>query len=363
MNKKIILVTTTSSIDGYTIEQYYGIVTYQLIVGANIFKDIFASFRDIVGGQSIAYQDELIKMEEIVIDNLKNKALKFGANVILGLRLDYDEISGGGKSMFMLTATGTAAYGKLNSENAKSLNNKLNKKIISHEDLIYVIIRENLIKKINIDTYSIKDLNEIELLIKYNIESIENVIKFVNSKDYDKVNVNVDEKQLIRYFKSVSNEAISEFLQNNYFLTIKNRTFKIINNVLSEINWYDYNTIYYLLSSSNPIAHNRALNFIDTLNSKFYTESDINFINGIIKLLNTTFEKYPILKIKKGTFGKDFKIWECINCGNENSENLTECKSCNANIYGFERNLVIPDNLISNLQGRINKLKQLLVLN
>lgn len=69
MNNKIKVITTTPSIEGWTIEKYYGVVTYQLVIGANIFRDIFASFRDVFGGSVKGYQKDLQNMEQIALDN------------------------------------------------------------------------------------------------------------------------------------------------------------------------------------------------------------------------------------------------------------------------------------------------------
>ncbi len=82
MSNKIQLVTTTSSIEGWSIEKYYGVVTYQLVIGANIFRDVFSSFRDIFGGAAKGYQKDLQNMEEIALANLKKKASQLGANLI-----------------------------------------------------------------------------------------------------------------------------------------------------------------------------------------------------------------------------------------------------------------------------------------
>ncbi|MBK6910505.1 MAG: heavy metal-binding domain-containing protein [bacterium] len=101
------IVTTTQNVDGRKVEAYLGVVTGEAIVGANIFKDLFAGIRDIVGGRSAAYEDELRKAREIALEELTENAKQLGANAVLAVDLDYEVIGSGG-SMLMVSASGTA---------------------------------------------------------------------------------------------------------------------------------------------------------------------------------------------------------------------------------------------------------------
>lgn len=100
------ITTTTPSIEGRTISAYLGIVTGEAILGANIFKDLFAGIRDIVGGRSGAYEQELAKARAIALEEMTEVATSLGADAIVGIDLDYETVGGG--SMLMVTASGTA---------------------------------------------------------------------------------------------------------------------------------------------------------------------------------------------------------------------------------------------------------------
>ena len=103
------LVLTTPSIEGKKITQYFGLVSGEAILGANIFKDLFAGIRDIVGGRSAAYEKELKQAKEIAIDEMKAQARALNANAIIGVDLDYETIQvGQGGGMLMVSASGTA---------------------------------------------------------------------------------------------------------------------------------------------------------------------------------------------------------------------------------------------------------------
>lgn len=101
------IVTTTPSIEGKTIRQYLGVVVGEAIVGANIFRDLFASIRDIVGGRAGAYEEELQKARDLALGEMVAKASALGANAVVGVDLDY-EVVGQGGSMLMVSISGTA---------------------------------------------------------------------------------------------------------------------------------------------------------------------------------------------------------------------------------------------------------------
>jgi uncharacterized protein YbjQ (UPF0145 family) len=103
------LVTTTPNIEGKRISNYYGLVSGEAILGANIFKDIFASIRDIVGGRSVAYEKELRLAKDTAINEMCQQAQEMGANAVIAVDLDYETIGPGSSgNMLMVTASGTA---------------------------------------------------------------------------------------------------------------------------------------------------------------------------------------------------------------------------------------------------------------
>ncbi|MCM8748006.1 heavy metal-binding domain-containing protein [Thermomicrobiaceae bacterium CFH 74404] len=103
------IITTTNTIEGKPVKEYLGIVTGEAILGANLFRDLFAGIRDIVGGRSGAYEKELRRAREIALDEMRQAAEQLGANAIIGVDLDYETIEmGGGGGMLMVTASGTA---------------------------------------------------------------------------------------------------------------------------------------------------------------------------------------------------------------------------------------------------------------
>jgi uncharacterized protein YbjQ (UPF0145 family) len=101
------LISTTSTLDGKRISKYLGLVTGEAILGANIFRDLFAGVRDIVGGRSAAYEQELRKAKDIAVKEMTEQAQALGANAIIGVDLDYENVGQSG-GMLMVSASGTA---------------------------------------------------------------------------------------------------------------------------------------------------------------------------------------------------------------------------------------------------------------
>lgn len=103
------LITTTTTVEGRPAREYLGLVSGEAIMGANIFRDLFAGIRDVIGGRSAAYEEGLRKAKQIAINEMVQEATARGANAIIGVDLDYESISvGQGGGMLMVSASGTA---------------------------------------------------------------------------------------------------------------------------------------------------------------------------------------------------------------------------------------------------------------
>jgi uncharacterized protein YbjQ (UPF0145 family) len=101
------LITTTPNIEGKRIKEYLGIVTGEAVVGANLFKDLFAGLRDIVSGRSGAYEKELRKARNLAFEEISEAAQELGANAVIGVDIDY-EVLGEKNGMLMVSVSGTA---------------------------------------------------------------------------------------------------------------------------------------------------------------------------------------------------------------------------------------------------------------
>ena len=116
LQSQSIPLTTTSTLPGFTVLRVVDIISAESVLGINIFRDFLAAVSDIVGGRSKSMQKELRTARQTCLRELRIEAHRIGANAVIGVRLDYSEISGGGKSMLFLAASGTAVTCEPNSE-------------------------------------------------------------------------------------------------------------------------------------------------------------------------------------------------------------------------------------------------------
>lgn len=121
------IVTTTNSLEGYKIEKYLGLYSDRIVVGSGMYSEFFAGFTDIFGGRSSKFEARLNELYEIAIDKLTKTAKSKGANALVGVKLDVDEISGKNLQMFMLNIAGTAVF-------VNRIQRSLNDEIVDNND-------------------------------------------------------------------------------------------------------------------------------------------------------------------------------------------------------------------------------------
>jgi uncharacterized protein YbjQ (UPF0145 family) len=102
------LILTTPTIEGKKIIKYYGLVTGDSLLGANLYKDMFSGVRDVVGGRTSKYEEELTNARKLALESMQEKAAQKGANAIIGTRVSYHNLGGTMGNTIMVTVFGTA---------------------------------------------------------------------------------------------------------------------------------------------------------------------------------------------------------------------------------------------------------------
>lgn len=102
------IMVTTPNIEGKEIKKYYGLVNGEGLIGANVYKDIFSGVRDVVGGRTSTYEEELKKARKMAIDSMEEKAKEMGANAILNIRVKYSNLGGTMGNTILVSVNGTA---------------------------------------------------------------------------------------------------------------------------------------------------------------------------------------------------------------------------------------------------------------
>ena len=104
------LILNTPNIEGKKINEYFGLVTGEALLGANVYKDLFSGVRDVVGGRTSAYEEELKKARELALSSMQEKSEKLGANAILGVQIAYHNLGGTMGNTILVTMYGTAVH-------------------------------------------------------------------------------------------------------------------------------------------------------------------------------------------------------------------------------------------------------------
>jgi len=132
-NNAFVPITTGNEIYGWKIISHIDLVTSNVVAGIGFISEFFAAVKDVLGGRSKTYQKQLSAICKDALESIRDEAIKAGGNAVIGLKMDYDQISSQGKSMLMVSATGTAVYAELVSEEAAALCRRLNKQSLPVE--------------------------------------------------------------------------------------------------------------------------------------------------------------------------------------------------------------------------------------
>ena len=348
--KHRILVTTTATLDGWVIKRYLGVVSGHVVAGTGFFSDVFASFTDVFGGRSQSYQRQLHAINSEVIDLLIQKTSHLGANCIVGLRIDHDEISGKGKAMFMVTAQGTAVF----AEPAGAQNSEiplLNETISGDELRIRAkrlrLIRDAEAGKLRLDEDTLKFLceNKLAEFAPFLVPRLKGLISSEMPSD--------DETQFVEraktYFSSMPGCEVAAPL---YELAGEGSTFAI--ELIRETDLLDYQEVANLLVSGDARKARRGLSLL-TAERPAYSMADIEPLNQLIKLVWGAFPEKPVV-LDKGMFSKPKERWQC-DCGVKTDLESANCTSCGRDRRGFSAEEHSASSIGDLLARRIDVLK------
>jgi uncharacterized protein YbjQ (UPF0145 family) len=347
MNQRIII-TTTNAIEGMEIEKYFDLISTNVVLGTNVFSDIGASFSDFFGGSSEVYQNKLERIYKVALDKLRQKAKNLNANGIIGVNIDFDEVSGGGKSMFMISVSGMAV--KLKSLDKPNQSDEGKKTSVTPEELENVISRLKIITKIK-SKIPLQD-NDWEFLL-------ENTIEEILPELFD---------DYLFAFKDFSNPTtdLQRRLRKFFPLFLKQLDCGIVSKVLYEKIQTNTLIIITLLKESESFNPELTLNIIKSSNihlgistaeahKRFYSIEDLNFMNSILEYLKEI-PKTGKIEFVKGLLGSKEKYF----CEKNHSNDIDQefCTNCGLNIQGLAKNEV---NILNEFELRIQGLKMLLI--
>lgn len=348
--KTAILISTTNTIEGATIEKYLDIVSTNVIVGTNIFSDISASFTDFFGGNSGTYQSKLQEIHKTAIANLKTKASNLGSNAIIGLSVDFDEVSGKGKSMFMISALGTAV--KLSFKEDIKIKPVSSDVVIGRESLENEIAKHRIARKLEAE--ELPTLDDWNYLMNFPTSEISqsllilylSIIKKNPNECLELENLLVT--NVPYYFGALDERASIEILYSNITkdpspiseIIFSNNLFSA-SHLLSLLKDNQINTVVKCLKASK----------------NFYTENDLELMQDILHFFDNL-KDLGRIEIVKNLMGKAKEKFICPN-GHSWEVDGDYCQefSCGKNIKGLTKTEVQQ---IKNFKIKVDSLRNLL---
>lgn len=330
--QKSVMVTTSSEFNNSEIKAYLGIVTIHLVAGTNIFSEIFASASDIFGGRSKSSEKQLDSIKEDAIKALKQQTLKRNGNGIIGVHIDVDEISGNNKSMFMITAYGTAVSLEFHE---KHLIGCENISPLSGQVVAESIARKNLLKTVKGDPLFCDDTLwgkvvslSIPALAPYIISDFEKKPRYA----FDQV-----KNRICEYALSIEYEFSIDFIYDVLPSFIdESSMFNFIMKFIKDNQMVDYTKIEDLLKSDHFLLRKAALNILMTY-KQTYNSLDVVMLQNIKQDLGNMFPQMAVFSAKKSIIGGDKNQWTCAFGHDGNHEESSSCKTCFSDRFGFHR--------------------------
>lgn len=323
-NNITMIATTTNSIENTTIIKYHGLVYTNVILGVNIFSDFSASVNDLFGGRSESYQRKLQTIYTDAIYELKKKAKRLRANAILGIKIDFDEISGKGKSMFMVSVVGTAASIEYH-KTMESMDNE--EEIIGYELLDLEHQKYLLFKKVQSKELLTK--TDWEFILSNNIPQIADSLlkQFFNVWNETFIPEDIELKNnIIAYFGTLDVDFCSNLIYDNF---TENTGARI--KLIEIYRLFDAKRILEIFKQGD--INNTTMEVLKTY-KEVYTTEDITLMHKIDALLDLLPNKGRIEEVKGGLLSKGGEKYICGN-GHKNDIDRQYCSQCAENIKGF----------------------------
>ena len=356
---KDVLVLTTSSVQDLKIQRYLKPISAHIVAGTNLFSDFFGGLTDVFGGRSNSYQKQLASLYNEAIERIKLAAYEIGANCVVGLNVDMDEISGKGKSMFMLTAIGTAVIiekevagtnllpmppGKFENVGVDTLNILRTKKdILGKANTGTLVLQE--------DTWNFITLNQVDEVFPYLLKKYSD--EFLNGYPEKTENFH---RLLSSYIAGLPEHKKIELLYTSIQNETNEKVILRLPEIIKELYLFDFSACSALIRSDNFLQKKIGLR-IASFDKLFYNKQDILELENLKSLIIETFLERGIRLMKKQLLSsKEKEVWNC-ECGKTNDIE-DYCANCSKDIYGFKSEEMKPTTVEKFIQQKIELIKE-----
>jgi uncharacterized protein YbjQ (UPF0145 family) len=360
-NPKDILVITTSSAEGLKIKKHLKPVSAHIVAGTNLFSDFLGGLTDVFGGRSSSYQKQLSSLYNEAIERIKYNAHEIGGNCVIGLNIDLDEISGKGKSMFMLTAIGTAVIIEKD-EKLNSLSNTNEKfENVGVERINNLRQRKNIIERAengeldyDDETWGFITSNQVQEIFPFLLKRYTHLIEnFQSMQDA----YNVFNKNFISYIDALEESKRVSLLYDKIETETNQQVALYLSKVIKELNLFDYEKNMSLLKNSDFKKQKIGLR-IATYDKSFYDKKDIENLNQTKTFVSSAFKERGAISTKKQLLSsKEREVWNC-ECGNNSNEIGEYCGSCYNDIFGFKESEIKPTEIVKYIDQKIELINE-----
>lgn len=338
------IVTTTASIEGYRVVRHLGPVSVHMVAGTNLFSDFFASVTDIFGGMSGSYGRQLSNLYTRATKLLEEEARKRGANAVLGLSIDFDELSAQGKSMFMLNAVGTAVRVVEISRELSGSPEGVPADAVSRALRKRAFVRELAAGRVPAgdDLWEFAISERIEAFTRYVVGAVAGAEGSPGGR-YEEL------ERARPFFMALGPELSSQRLFP--YLSMTNKVPANARNAATDLirvlDLMDYRLLLELLDAPEVETARRGLQIATALRQD-YCRSDVDSIRQVRERVATRFVKRWTPTKVKGMFGKEHSAWVCP-CGGTPGAEDTYCPTCNRDIRGLAARDMTPEQVTEHL--------------
>ena len=323
--KNKFLISTTNTIENGSIDRYIDVVSTNIVVGTNIFSDFGASVTDFFGGFSNTYQNKLQLLYKNAIDGITDQARKLGANAIVGLKVDFDEISGKGKSMFMVSAIGTAAQITIKYNDPKPVD----KSNLVFSDSLRHELKKKSIMSLREKKKALK-ADDWDFLFQSPFDEIfpELLELYLNGNEYRE-----NDALALSHFPNYIHLVDRDTVEKTLYSRILEQP-EVIIRLINQLDLFNIEEIEKLIKEDHcDIA-------IDLLasNKMSYNEADIIGMKDILNKLRNIPDKGGF-QTKKGMLSQGKEKYYCPS-GHQNSDPDGFCVECGLNVKGYTKDHV-----------------------
>lgn len=320
------LISTTSSLEGFDITEYLGPVSVHLVAGTNLFSDLLASFTDVMGGRSSTYGRQLSALYQDAVEQLQSEAVRRGADGVVGLAIDFDELNAQGKSMFMLNAVGTAVRLVQTGERRPREMDTL-----SGTELSRLMYRQSLVEAMRAGKLQVSP----EIVRYATRHRVHEIGPAVLASAVPGWATGTDRASILRYFEALPDQAAQEILydalaqpENHPEIAATARA------IIVELHLTDLSRVRRLLASGERRLQ---VEGVLTLRAKqrSYSVEDVAVLREVRDALEGIASRYRAVMARAGIFRQGEKeVLEC-ECGGKVESAEETCPACYRDQYGF----------------------------